>query len=397
MIRLILILIYLLTSVIPANSQQTNTEIILENYQNIDIGFFTEQNSNYAENNLYKAFQFRIKGDKKSYTRYLKTSFDKATKTDVKKAIGNFLYFAYLDQGLRQKAVEFEKSSNLINYSLNSNIVAKKADYPKMKVETLTNITEIDFDQFYFDAIVNKNDTVKVFFDTCAPGIKISQDLVEKHNWKTDTTYYGYSTMPAMGMTFKNYAVFLQSLKIGEFEFKNLPSYYSIMSQEQEESLKDKGIEDHDILIGINVFEDLIDGVEFDFEEGKLRLIKNLPELETTPNFMMADAKPAVEFELSGKTYTAFLDTGSPRHVLPDALITEDNSYYKEKGNYGDFKYDIFYVKYDQVLNQEDIWLDTADYGGFNVSETFKIDALFGSFLGRTLAFDFRNRRVEIK
>jgi len=395
--RFTLIAFYFLLILLPANAQKTENEIILENYQNINIGFFTEQNSTYANNDLFKAFRSRIKGDKKSYAKYLKTSFDKATKDEVKKAIGNFLYFAYLDQGLRQKAEEFEKRTDLINYDVKSHIVAKKADYPEVEVETLTNITEIEFDQFYFDAIVNENDTVKVFFDTCAPGIKISQDLVEKHNWKTDTTYYGYSTMPAMGMNFKNHPVLLPNLKIGEFEFQNLPAYYSLMSQEQEESLKEKGIEDHDILIGINVFEELVDGVEFDFKDGKLRLTKNLPELVgATPNFMMADAKPAVEFKLSGKTQTAFVDTGSPRHVLPDELITEDNSYFKEKGNYGDFQYDIFYVKYDQVLNQKNIWLDTADYGGFNVSETFKIDALFGSFLGRTLAFDFRNRRVEI-
>jgi len=395
--RFTIITLYLLLILMPANVQKTDNEIILESYQSINIGFFTEQNSTYANNDLFKAFQSRIKGDKKSYAKYLKTSFDNATKTDVKKAIGNFLYFAYLDQGQRQKAKEFEKSSDLINYNLNSNIVAKKADYPEVEVETLTNITEIEFDQFYFDAIVNANDTLKVFFDTCAPGIKISQDLVEKHNWKTDTTYYGYSTMPAMGMTFKNHSVLLPNLKIGEFEFKNLPAYYSLMSEEQEKSLKEKGIEDHDILIGINVFEELVDGVEFDFEDGKLRLIKNLPELEgIIPNFMMADAKPAVEFKLSGKTQTAFVDTGSPRHVLPDQFITEDNSYFKKKGNYGDFQYDIFYVKYDKVLNQKHIWLDTADYGGFEVSDTFNIDGLFGSFLGRTLAFDFRNRRVEI-
>lgn len=379
-------------------AQSNENQIILKHYKNIDIDFFTAEKSIYADLPLFKAFQSAIKGDQQSYLTYLRKSFDDATKTDVKKNIGNFLYFAYLDQGLRQKAKELDKNSEDINFNLYSNIVAKKADYPKMEVETLTNITEIDFDQFYFDATINKNDTVRVFFDTCAPGIKISQDLVEKNNWQTDTSYYGYSTMPAMGITFKNYSVLLPNLKIGEFEFKNLPSYYSIMSEEQEKSLKEKGIEDHDILIGINVFEDLVDGVEFDFEDGKLRLIKNLPELEdATPNFMMADAKPAVEFKLSDKLHTAFLDTGSPRHVLPDELITEDNSYFKEKGNYGDFQYDIFYVKYDQVLNQDDVWLDAADYGGFGVSEFFNIDGLFGSFLGKTLAFDFRNRQASIR
>jgi hypothetical protein len=379
-------------------AQTNENTIILDQYKNIHLEFFTSETSTYSDLPLFKAFRSGIQGDQQSYLTYLRKSFDNAKATEVKKAVGKFLYFAYLDQGLRQKAKELDKNSEDINFNLYSNIVAKKADYPKMEVETLTNITEIDFDQFYFDATVNKNDTVRVFFDTCAPGIKISQDLVEKHNWQTDTSYYGYSTMPAMGITFKNYSVLLPNLKIGDFEFKNLPSYYSIMSEEQEKRLKEKGIEDHDILIGINVFEDLVDGVEFDFENGKLRLIKTLPELEDArPNFMMADAKPAVEFKLSGKTLTAFLDTGSPRHVLPDKLITEDNSYFKEKGNYGDFQYDIFYVKYDQVLNQDDVWLDTADYGGFQVSELFKIDALFGSFLGRTLAFDFRNRQASIR
>jgi len=395
MIRLLLLFIF--APFITMNAQQNNNEIILENYQHINIDFFTDDSSAFTNNHLFQAFQHKIKGDKKSYAKYLKKSFDKASKTDLKKTIGNFLYFAYLDDRLRQKAKEFDKRSNLINYNLKSNIVAKKSDYPEVKVETLTNITEIEFDQFYFDAIVNENDTVKVFFDTCAPGIKINQNLVEKNNWKTDTNYYGYSTMPAMGMTFKNHPVLLPNLKIGEFEFKNLPAYYSLMSEEQKKNLKEKDIEDHDILIGINVFEDLVDGVEFDFENGKLRLIKELPKLEgATPNFIMADAKPAVEFKLSGKTHTAFVDTGSPRHVLPNEFITESNSYFKKKGNYGDFQYDIFYVKYDQVLNQKDIWLDTADYGGFKVSDFFKIDALFGSFLGRTLAFDFRNRRVEV-
>ena len=380
-------------------AQENPNKAILNKYKNIKIDFFTSSNSVYTDNYLYKAFRSKINGDQEAYISYLEKSFKKAKQDSIKKQIGSILYYVYLDKRQRDKAVELNRSSNELNFNIYSDIVAKKSDYPSSKLETLDNQTEVDFDQFYFDAVVNKNDTVKVFFDTGAPGISVNQDLVEKYNWETDTTYHGYSYVPAMDMTFKKFPVMLPNLKIGSFEFKNLSAHYNMNPKEQEVSEEKEssvGIENYDIMIGINVFEELLDGVKFDFKEGKLKLIKNLPEKQVKPNFMMVDAKPAIEFTLSDNRYTAFLDTGSPRHVLPDKLITEDNSYFKEKSNYGDYEYDIFHVKYDKVLNQKDIWLDSADYGGFNVSDTFKIDALFGSFLGRTLTFDFKNRRAEI-
>ena len=380
-----------------ANAQNNPDKVILDKYTNINIDFFTTDNYEYSQQPLYKAFKASIEGDRKTYLEHLEKSLNNTKDEDVKKQISDFLYFAYLDQKKREKADELDRKSESINYDLYSNIVAKKTDYPATKLATSVNQTEVKFDQFYFDAVVAKNDTVRVFFDTCAPGVSISQELVEKYDWETDTTYQGQSVLPAFNTSFKNYPVLLPNLKIGDFNLKNLPAKYNIISEEQQAKSKSSGIEDHDILIGLNVFENLLDGVEFDFENNRLRLIKKLPKKNVKPNFMMADAKPAIKFKLSGKRHTAFLDTGSPRHVLPDELITDNNSYFKEKGNYGDFQYDIFYVKYDQVLNQDDIWLDTADYGGFEVSEFFKIDALFGSFLGRTLAFDFRNRRASLR
>lgn len=382
---------------LTALAQNHPNKMILDEYRNINIDFFTAENSEYTQQTLYKAFKAGIKGDQKAYLKYLKVSFENAKDKDVKKQVGDFLYFAYLNQKMRDKADEFERKSEDINYDLYSNIVAKKTDYPTTKLVASVNQTEVKFDQFYFDAVVAENDTIRVFFGTCAPGVSINQELVEKYNWETDTTYQGQSVLSAFNMSFKNYPVLLPNLRIGDFEIKNLPAKYNIISEEQQAILKSSGIKDHDILIGLNVFEELVDGVEFDFENNLLRLTKTLPEKSVKPNFMMAEAKPAVEFKLSGNRHTAYLDTGSPRHVLPDELITEDNSYFKKKGYYGDFEYEIFYVNYDRVLNREDIWLDLADYGGFSVSNTFEIDALFGSFLGRSLVFDFKNRRALIR
>ena len=289
--RLIAILIITLFCEFVMAQENTN-RAIMNKYKNIKIDFFTSSNSAYADYDLYKAFRSKINGDKEAYISYLEKSFKKAKQDSIKKQIGKFLYYGYLDQRQREKAANLDKESDELNFDLYSNVVAKKSDYPPIGLKTSARETEIDFDQFYFDAVINKNDTVKVFFDTGAPGVSVNQDLVEKYNWSTDTTYCGTSTLSAMGMTFKKYPVLLPNLKIGDFEFKNLPATYSILSEEQKQRLKNKGIKDYDILLGINVFEDLVDGVEFDFKADKLRLIKNLPEKQAKPNFMMADAKP---------------------------------------------------------------------------------------------------------
>lgn len=378
------------------SGQDNNTSVILENYKNVNLEFFTTQNSKYEDHLIFKAFKARIVGDKKAYVNYLSQYLETVKNEDLIHEIGQLLYFAYLDQGQRKKAIALDKQMESLNFNVHAHILAKKADYPPLTLVSPVNETQVKFEQFYFEAVVGQSDTIKVFFDTGAPGVSVSQDLVEKNNWPSDTNYTQNTYLTAMNMTFKNHAVLVPSLRIGEFELQNIPAKYSVNDKEQQARLKKAGIKDHDILMGIDVFEDLLDGIEFDYKNNRLRFIKELPEINGRPNFMMADSKPTIEFQLDGERHTALLDTGSPRHVLPDPWITKDNSYFKKKASYGDFAYDIFYVKYDRLLNQKDIWLDTADYGGFPLSKNFNIESLFGSFLGRSLTFDFRNRQVSL-
>lgn len=121
-----------------------------------------------------------------------------------------------------------------------------------------------------------------------------------------------------------------------------------------------------------------------------------MPAKQAPMNFFFVEGKPAVRLTISGTEHNAFLDTGSPRHVVSKSVIEAGAATFNREANYGNFTYKIYDLEYDRVLNLEGVSLETADYG-FTVSKDYNIDILLGSFLGGELHYDLRNRIVTLR
>lgn len=379
----------------PAIAQSEVYDSLMSRFHDLDIAYFQDSNAPWAEHPFYLALQARISGDTPAYVKHLKVCLEQAKAPDVAQEYAYKLYFTYAYQGHRDEAYALKERYKL-SIAEKVPMDLKAQDYPTPRAIMEPDTVSVPFDQFYFDAVVNGKDTVRVFFDTGAPGVSVSQDLVKKYGWPTDTTYSGVSALPAFGIQLKTYPTMIPELKIGELRLNNLFAKYGTLTEEEQARMKSSGIEQHDILLGLNALDGLVDGVAFDFQDSSLHFFKSLPASDAKANFYFAEGKPAIRYQLGGKSYKAFLDTGSPRHVVPKSFIEANQAVFNREAKYGSFTYKIYDLTYDRLLNLEDVVLETADYG-FSWSKQFGINTLFGSFLGRELYFDLRNRVVELR
>ena len=381
---------------IPSSAfcQDNSYSTIDREWHGLNLHFFDRTEHGLADHPYFKAIKARIDGDFAREITELNKAIGAMAGDSLQDRLVKDTYSQLLNYGLVEEAKAFSGRYQLEADTMS--LAFKQVDYPEVSIAMPDNRVELPFDQFYFRATVNGTDTVTVFFDTGAPGVAISQELVDRYGWQTDTLYSGTSSLPALGMTFKNYPVLIPELKIGSMTIKNLFAKYSKLTEEEESTLKSKGLDKHDILIGLNVFRDLIDGVVFDYPKGEIRFIKELEADSAPPNFCFVGETPAISYRWNGKKENAYLDTGSPRHVMPKRQLAEGKAEFAREATYGNFTYRIYEAKYDQVLNLKNAVFETADYG-FSVNPDFAIRTLFGSFKEHVLFFDLRNRRDSLK
>ncbi len=367
---------------------------ILKHYYNVDIPFFTKKNTQYEDRPLYKAFKNWVKGNEILYIIYLEEAQRKESNN---KKISKLLFKAYVKTGQANKAFELNKSQKL-GYDKNRNTDYAKSIFGKPRLQMNSDSTTVKFDDFYFKAIVNKSDTLKVMLDTGAPGISINKSLVEKYNWEKDTTYYDDASIRMLNVTYKRYPVLIPNLSIGDAHFYNIPATFDNLSEEDLKKMNVAGVEEFDIIMGLDVFYGLIDGIDFNYMDGELTLIKSINQSSNVkPNFMRVSGKPAIQFKVNNSWEKAFIDTGSPKHVLTKDVIKKSNVFEAREGNYGNFTYGLSTLLVDEILNLSNTELEFADYGGRIVDEKFNIVFLFGTFKDRNLSFDLKNRVVRLK
>lgn len=391
---LALLLVFFLND--AASGQRNVYDTLLARYQQLDIPYFEAADSPRSGHPFFRALRAKIQGDEEAYIKYLRESLQRAGSNEAMVQIyANKLYFAYVFNRQREQAFRLNKQYGL-GQNKHTPLDLKASDFPAPSVEMEENRVSVPFDQFYFHAVLNETDTVKVFFDTGAPGVSVSQELVERYGWATDTSFYGFSVLPAFGIRLKTYPTLIPSIKIGGMRLNNLFAKYGTPTEEEQERMRSSGIEDHDILLGLTAFDGLIDGVAFDYKDSLLHFTKTLPEQEASMNFLFAEGKPAIRVIIGDTLRNAFLDTGSPRHVVPESIIEAEDATFNREAKYGSFTYGIYDLEHDQLLNLERVILETADYG-FTASEDYDINILLGSFLGRELHFDLRNRIVTLR
>ncbi len=392
--RIILVFLLLVFSVLAAQSPPDTT--VLKRYYALDFPFFHQKAAESPDSDLYLALRSNIHGETYRMIHHLDRALP-SLDTGIKQEVARMLVDGYRKTGNRPAAERVARhygvDSGMATFTdSNGNFLVQVAG-----VDTPTDSTTVEFDQFYFDAVVGE-DSVRVFLDTGAPGISVDERLVRKYGWPTDTASAGKAVLPYLGVQYPLVPTLVSSLKIGDFTFENLPATFGAISEENRKKLNRSGIEDTEILMGLDAFFGLIDGVEVDYGQRKLRLISRLPRKPNVcPNFLHIEGKPAIRFLLAGQSYSAWIDTGSPRHVFTREMIDRAEIAKTREDRYGDYAYNVHTLTVDSVLNLSDVQLEAADYGRRSSSEARDISAHFGSFLGKNLAFDLRNRIVEIR
>ncbi len=376
-----------------ACAQEKAINEILEHFYNVDIEYFTALDHQSGNNPLFKAFKSYIEGDELGYLEHLQEASQK--EENPSKPITRLLFYAYVKNGQSDKAFKLSESENL-RIDQQSNLDYARSIFGKARIQMKVDSTTVDFDKFYFNAIVNNTDTVRVFLDTGAPGIGVKKKLVEKYNWEVNTAYSQEAFAPFFNIRFKRYPVLIPNLSIGEAHFYNIPGSFDNPSEEDRKKLNQNGVEDYDIIMGLDLFYGLIDGVDINYRDSELTLINHLDDSADKPNFMRVSGKPAIQFELNSFKRKAFVDTGSPRHVLINDLVKGSEIIDSREASFGSRTYGLHTLKVDELLGLSEIELEFADYG-FVVDEKFQITNLFGSFTDRNLSFDLKNRIVKLK
>ncbi|GAB4511288.1 MAG: hypothetical protein Tsb004_15500 [Allomuricauda sp.] len=370
-----------------------NEEILLR-YYDLDIPFFTENNQEYHEKPLYLAFKNWIEGNESKYLEHLEQA--QRHECDSAKQISKLLFKAYLKSGHSKKALELNKSEKL-GFDQREHTEHAKSIFGKPRLRMNVDSTTVKFDRFYFKAVVHRSDTVKVMLDTGAPGISVSKELVEKYNWEKDTTHFDVASVAMLNITYNRYPVLIPNLSIGDAHLYNIAATFDDPSTEDKKKLNIAGVQDFDILMGLDVFYDLIDGIDFNYKDEKLTLIKRIDKYSAIPNFIRVSGKPAIRFKIENTWKKAFLDTGSPKHVLTKDIIENSKVLNKREGSYGNFIYGLHTILVDELLNLSNTEIEFADYGGRVVDKTFNIKHLFGTFHDKNLSFDLKNRVVTLK
>lgn len=372
---------------------QDNNEYVLDRYYDLDINYFFQEENSIPRSHLYQAFQFYIEGDTDAYIDQLKLAHKSAI-GERKKKIAELLFTAYVDNGEKKKAFQINSEQRLgIDESKNTKYAL--SDFGPASIQMYQDTVELNFDQFYFNAVVNQKDSIRVMLDTGAPGITVTQELVEQYNWRIDKSYSGTAVLASFGIRYQTYPVLIPELKIGDVILANLTANYGEISEEDQAKLSSSGFEQADIIMGLDVFYGLVDKILIDYPNNKMQIVKHAAETEEVPNYMVVSGKPAIVFTVGDKKIKAFIDTGSPRHVFTAETINDLDVIDKRSANYGTYEFDLYMVEIDHLLNQAEIILEAADYG-YMADKTFKINHLFGSFTDLCLSFDLKNRIIKI-
>lgn len=388
-----LIIVFIMAlSASPARSQQVEQEIY-DRFLNLDIDYFFDQDVSYHDHPFRLALQNYIAGDQIKYIEYLREARQSAT-GKMKTQISKLLFQALVNEGKKNQAFMIDAEDNL-GMDPKADTDYAKSVFGKATLEMHADTTSLDFDQFYLTAVVNGRDSVRVLLDTGAPGVTVSKDLVTKYSWETDTTYYGSAVLASFGIRYKTIPVLVPEIKFGNTKIQNVTASYGELTKADQRKLEESGVEQADIIMGLDVFYGLIDKVIFDYPKRKIHLIKSVDAVNDPPNFVVVSGKPAINFEVGDNRIKAFIDTGSPRHVFSEETINAIEVLDKRKESYGDYEFQLNTLVVDHLLNMNNLKIEAADYG-YVADRTFMINHWFGSFMNFRLSFDLRNRIVTL-
>lgn len=382
------------TFLLPTSSfaQQSSFAADWQAYYTVDLAYFFDHPPAETPSQLYRAIQFDHRGQTDSAIIILQNILlDSTVQADQRPQVAQYLYQKYKENHQYAAALWLDHAEALEQQEDSKLRFYQNLPHPTVKG---TGVSAIPFDQYYLEAMIG-NEPIKIFLDTGAPGLTIDAKWARKNNWPTDKKSSGKIVEPYIGIEYATYPTLVQNLSIGDFELNNIPAQAVELSEEQWKKKTQSGIEKYDIIMGLDAFYGLLEGVELDYAVKQFRLYKTLPNSEGLPNFQRVEGKPAISFYLAEERFPAFLDSGSPRHVFTRPMIAAADTISSFTDNFGSYEYQVFTLKMDQLVNLENITLEAANYAR-RTGGAFDVSAHFGSFPGYSVLYNLKSRRVSI-
>jgi hypothetical protein len=280
-------------------------------------------------------------------------------------------------------SIIFQRDSALLRSMLHDseNSIPKKYSFylgePKMRIE-LEDTTTVGLNSNRFSAIIGK-DTINVLFDTGGDGVSINQKWVEKYQMKHDTSIASVGILPFINNArFTKHPVIIPHVKIGSMTMYNVNAEFDSFEEDELLKLKEAGVPQYDMVIGLNTFVGFIDEIEFDWKQGKLSFRKEATLKDGVP-FLFFDNKAFSSFSVNGKPLVTVFDTGSPGDKIGEKYYL--NEYIKkESKSYKQYDYMEYTLVVENPFDEKQI-IKVGDYAGdLNLKlRNEPVDLLFGT------------------
>lgn len=280
--------------------------------------------------------------------------------------------------------------------SADGSIVAGFSRFPEARLRLDVPETSVPFDGLRIPVSVN-GVALPAIVDTGGGGTSIPRQLAERLGLRTDTTARGVSVIPSLNLVSEKYAVLVDSLRVGDALFTNVPATVSLR--------EDDGTEASEMFLGASLLRHLTRAIEYNYVDSTFTIVRDVAETDEPPMFMVepGTGAPALRVEVDGQPANALVDTGNaaPVYLASGAFDVADRPIVRTAtgtlSNGFEWSQSYFTVPF-RIPGHPD-----AEHEAFEAGYIFQKDSPATVILGEpvwssgTLTLDFVNRRVRFE
>ena len=170
--------------------------------------------------------------------------------------------------------------------------------------------TTVPFDGLTVPATVGGVE-VRAIVDTGASGTSVPRRLAERLGLRVDTTARGRSSVPSLGLSYDTYAVVIDSVRVGDALFLNVPASVSA-----DEAGGDAAGGD-EVFLGASLLRHLAGAIRYGYADSTFTIVRDVARTDARPQFLVdiGTGAPVVPVTVVGAAANAIVDTGNQAPV----------------------------------------------------------------------------------
>ena len=273
-----------------------------------------------------------------------------------------------------------------------------RADWPVFEVESGGPVVvEVPLDGMSIPATLN-GEAVSIILDTGAPGLGVDREVAERVGLKVDRSVASTSYIPSFGLALPKHPALIDTLEIGGVTMRNVPANTGgTVPDDQREAYERMrtSLAADQAIMGLDALRQAFDVVEFDYEEGVVRLIREDDTPTARPGFILGGGrKPVTPLTRNGETVNVYLDTGAYGHILgPDAAdpaCAPSRTFEQAWGRFTEYKVPLRLAGSAPF----DAWVALREFG---VDAEWDVTGVFGIPRSGVLRVDMEDRAVSLR